>query len=315
MIEMSPTLAGSNPGRFLFLYGTTPPRADASMERIQIASSRLTERIKGLTLDGLVVYDVQEESDRMGEPRPFPFLPTLDSRVYARLLQEANRLPVICYKSIAQMPESDWESWLDATGEEYGMQYLSLVGRASSRQQTEALALSKAFRVAAAHRRGFTLGGVVIPERHRLERSESARLLQKAENGCAYFISQAVYSPEATLRLLEEYGHDCREQNIAPCRIYLTFTPCGSRKTLEFMQWLGISFPESTLRTLHTSEDVLGDSLRICAANLSHILEARVDRTVPLGINVESVSIRKDEIAASIDLFHSLREIVTHHGF
>lgn len=312
---MSPTLADSDPRRFLFLYGTTPPRADASSERIQLAASRLTARVKGLPLDGLVVYDVQEESDRMGEPRPFPFLPTLDSRDYTRLLHRDVALPVICYKSIAQMPESEWEAWLDTTGDEYGVRHLSLVGRASSRQPTEAIALSKALRDAAAHRCGFTMGGVVIPERHRPERSESARLLQKAENGCAYFISQAVYSPEATLRLLEAYGRDCREQNIKPCRIYLTFTPCGSRKTLEFMQWLGISFPESTLRTLHASEDVLGDSLRICAANLSHILAARVDRTVPLGINVESVSIRKEEIAASIDLFHALWEIVANHGF
>lgn len=311
---MFQTLASSDPGRFLFLYGTTPPRADASEERIQIASSRLTERLKGLPIDGLVVYDVQEESDRIEEARPFPFLPTLDSRVYARLLHRASDLPSICYKSIAQMPEGHWEPWLDSAGDEFGVQHLSLVGRASSREPAEAITLYKALRIAAAHRRGFTLGGVVIPERHRPERSESTRLLHKAQNGCAYFISQAVYSPEATLRLLEDYGRDCREQNVAPCRIYLTFTPCGSRKTLEFMQWLGISFPESTLRTLNDSEDALGGSLRICAANLSRILEARVDRTVPLGVNVESVSIRKDEIAASIDLFHALHAIVAVHG-
>jgi 5,10-methylenetetrahydrofolate reductase len=307
--KMISPLASSDPSRFLFLYGTTPPRADASEERVQRASSRLTERLEGLSLDGLVVYDVQDESDRMGEPRPFPFLPTLDSRTYARLLHETTGLPVICYKSVARMPESAWEAWLDATGEGYDLRHLSLVGRASSRQESGGIHLPEALRIAAAHKCGFTLGGVVIPERHRPEKSESARLLHKTENGCSYFISQAVYSPEATIRLLHDYDRDCREQNVTPRRIYLTFTPCGSVKTLEFMQWLGISFPENTLQTLLSSETPLADSLRICTENLSLILEATAELNLPLGVNVESVSIRKEEIMASVDLLHGLREI------
>jgi hypothetical protein len=31
---------------------------------------------------------------------------------------------------------------------------------------------------------------------------------------------------------------------------------------------------------------------------------------LPLGVNVESVSINRDEIDASIDLFHALREVM-----
>jgi hypothetical protein len=31
---------------------------------------------------------------------------------------------------------------------------------------------------------------------------------------------------------------------------------------------------------------------------------------VPLGVNVESVSINRDEIDASVDLFHALREVL-----
>ena len=57
----------------------------------------------------------------------------------------------------------------------------------------------------------------------------------------------------------------------------------------------------------------LRDSLQVCTANLSQILDAGAEHNVPLGVNVESVSIRKDEIAASIDLFHALREIVGSH--
>ena len=69
---MSPPTALLDPNRFAFLYGTTPPRADASEERVQRAASRLSVRTQGMDLDGLVVYDVQDESGRTSEPRPFP---------------------------------------------------------------------------------------------------------------------------------------------------------------------------------------------------------------------------------------------------
>lgn len=311
-MELSSAIADSN--RFLFLYGTTPPRADAAEDRIERASSRLRERVAELGLDGLVVYDVQDESDRTGEPRPFPFLPTLDSRVYSQLLQTTTGLPVICYKAVAHMDASDWEAWLDETGNEYGINCLSLVGRASSQHASSGITLPQALRVAAAHPCDFTLGGVVIPERHRPGRSETTRLLQKAQDGCTLFISQAIYSAEGIIRLLEDYQRVCQEHQTTPQRICLTFTPCGNERTLAFMKWLGISFPESAERTLLASSNPLRDSIQICTENLAKVLEVSDRHNVPLGINVESVSIRKEEITASIDLVHALRQIVRDYG-
>ena len=43
---------------------------------------------------------------------------------------------------------------------------------------------------------------------------------------------------------------------------------------------------------------------------LRRILEQPCAREIPLGINVESVSINRDEIDASVDLFHALHEVV-----
>ena len=82
------------------------------------------------------------------------------------------------------------------------------------------------------------------------------------------------------------------------------------------MRWLGISFPESTLHKLQSSDTPLNDSVQLCAENLSRILAARAGnpevKAVPLGVNVESVSIRKEEIVASIDLLNTLWDIVVH---
>jgi len=298
-------------GRFLFLYGTTPPRADAAPERVERAASRLAARTAGLDLDGIIVYDVQDESERTSRPRPFPFLPTREARAYARLLQQTTGRNVLCYKSVAQMAEEAWRAWLDETCDAYGLRCLSLVGRAASVQAMGGgLPLTRAIRDAARHPGDFTLGGVVIPERHRPGRSESERLIAKAGDGCRYFVSQAVYAPDATIGLLRDYARDCRAQETTPQRIVLTFTPCGGAGTLDFMKWLGISIPAETERAILASDAPLTQSLRVCASALSRILEAVGAEGVPLGVNVESVSIRKEEIEASVDLYHALRDVV-----
>ena len=302
-----------DPQQFIALYGTTPPRADATPARVARAADKLIARINPLPLDGVVVYDVQDESGRTTEPRPFPFLPTLDSRTYAKLLHERSSQPVIAYKSITGMAEEQWQPWLNATAGEYGINYLSLVGISSSRNNQARMSLTQATQVAAAHPGGFTLGGVVIAERHSAEQRETDRLLHKAQNGCRFFISQAIYDADTTIRLLHDYAQTCARAGIPPKRIILTFIPCGRPKTLDFIKWLGIAIAPQTVQTILDAPQPLSKSIEICAANLQAILAQEYVQTLPLGVNVESVSINKDEIDASIDLFHVLQNVMQSH--
>lgn len=290
----------------IFLYGTTPPRAGTPEEKVRFAAERLASRVRSLPLDGLVVYDVQDESDRTEEPRPFPFVPTLEPRPYSHLLSEQTGLTPIAYKCIAGLSETSWNEWLTAASDDYGLSFLSPVGLPSSRGHSHPLTLSAATRQAAAHPRGFTLGGVVIAERHSPERSESHRLLRKAENGCRYFISQAVYAPEATIRLLQDYRRDCEANGVPPRRIIFTFTPCGRPQTLAFMKWLGIAIPPDTEAAILGDTAPLTRSIAICRDNLRRILDAGFAATLPLGLNIESVSINRAEIDATVDLFQTL---------
>jgi hypothetical protein len=69
-----------DPARDVLLYGTTPPRADTPREQVDAAADKLAARLKGLPLDGVVVYDIQDETGRTQAPRPFPFAGTLDPR-------------------------------------------------------------------------------------------------------------------------------------------------------------------------------------------------------------------------------------------
>jgi hypothetical protein len=295
----------------MFLYGTTPPRASAAPEDIELAASKLIARVDGLPLDGVVVYDVQDESERTSQERPFPFLPTIDPRFYSRLLQRELEVPAVNYKYVGQTSEESWVSWLNETAHTYALNNLVLVGKPSSKSPVDGggLNLGGATRAASAHP-AFSVGGVAIAERHGAERSESQNLLRKAENGCNFFISQAIYQPERTVRLLRDYQRDCCELGVAPRRVFLTFTPVGREKTMEFIKWLGIAIAPETEAAILGAENPLSKSIEICCTALRRILDEPYVDDIPLGLNIESVSIKKEEADASVDMFHALATVM-----
>lgn len=250
----------------------------------------------------------------MEASRTFPFLPTIDPRRYSLCLRELTNKLTITYKCIAEMTEEAWWPWLTETSRDFGIDHLSLVGRPSSRGPSSALSLSAATRLAASHPGGFSLGGVVISERHTEERNESHRMLQKVANGCSFFVSQAVYDPNKTVQLLADHVRECEEADTAPCPITLTFVPCGRERTLEFMHWLGIAISEEMAAAILGSSAPLEKSIAICCDSLRTILSQGYFGKIPLGLNVESISKHRDEIDASVDLHHALREVFAEFG-
>jgi hypothetical protein len=294
-----------DPGQTVLLYGTTPPRLGTAPQSIAAAADKLAARLAGLPLDAVVVYDIQDETGRASTPRPFPFVGTVDPREYAKFF----KLPTIVYKALGEIDEAGWQAWLFESAHAHRLRYVSVVGRPTSGVR-HALPLSRAIRLAAGHVAGFTVGGVVIAERHNAQRSEAARLLAKGIEGCAYFISQTVYHAPPTQRLLADYLRDCRGAGTPPKRVILSFAPCGREKTLAFIRWLGVNVAPETERAILGAASPLAKSIEICRDNLRRILDEPYARDIPLGVNVESVSINRDEIDASIDLFHALKEVL-----
>jgi hypothetical protein len=288
-----------DPRQSVFLYGTTPPRLGTAPEAVAAAADKLAARLAGLPLDGLVLYDIQDETGRTELARPFPFVGTIDPREYARLFRQ----PAIVYKALGMMDVPQWRAWLEQSK---GLRFLSIVGRPASATRYP-LPLSQAIRMAA-DSGDYVVGGVAIAERHDERRSEAARLLAKGIGGCGYFISQTVYHAPPTQRLLADYLRDCRGAGIEPKRVILTFAPCGREKTIAFLRWLGVNVSSETERAILGAARPLAKSIEICRDNLRRILDGGYAGEIPLGINVESVSINRDEIDASVELFHSLRE-------
>lgn len=299
----------ADPRQPVLLYGTTPPRTGSAEDAVRGIGAKLVERLRRLPLDAIVVYDIQDESGRTAAQRPFAFTGTVDPRVYSRLIAELSTQPTITYKCVGTMDEAAWDGWLAETARDFGIRFLSIVGRPVS-STGYPLALSRAIRLAAEHRSRFTVGAVVIAERHTQQRSESARMLAKGLQGCGYFISQTVYRPHATERLLRDYLRDCKGASSEPRRIVLTFSPVGRETTMQFLRWLGVNLPRDTAAAILGAGNPLAQSIGICRDNLRRILDQPYAGQIPLGINVESVSIHRDEIDASIDLFHALREVM-----
>ncbi|MFV9503131.1 MAG: hypothetical protein AB4911_01055 [Oscillochloridaceae bacterium umkhey_bin13] len=303
-----------DPQRFVTLYGTTPPRLSTVPEQVIVTAHKLAERVAGLDLDGLVVYDVQDEQERTDQPRPFPFLPTIDPRRYAALLHAMTGLEAITYKCVVNLSEPAWLGWLDETVSTYGLHCLSLVGAATPHPAPYALPIDRAITLAAAQVGGPTLGAVTIAERHLPGFDESRRLIHKASQGCRYFISQVVYDVGPTIGLLSDYVRACAESGVAPQRVVLTFSPCGRAKTLDFIRWLGVAIAPATAQVILSDPAPFRRSIAICCANLRAILDCGFAARLPLGLNIESVSIHRDEIEASIELVHALREVAAEYG-
>jgi hypothetical protein len=79
---------------------------------------------------------------------------------------------------------------------------------------------------------------------------------------------------------------------------------------MAFIKWLGVRVAPECERAIFGAANPLAKSIEICRDNLREILDAGYVGDIPLGINVESVSINRDEIDASIDLFNVLSEVL-----
>lgn len=288
------------------LYGIAPPKQATPEEQLERIVAQQLARLESVPIDGLVVYDIQDEAERSSMPRPFPFLPTLEPELYADRHLERLRVQKIVYRCVNRDTPESFVRWLERQQASTTARISVLVG-APSRRSTVGLPLTKAYAVARRHAPELLLGGISIAERHAQSANEHERILAKTDGGCRFFITQAVYDVTSTKSLLSDYALVVREKGGVPKPIILTLAPCGSVKTLSFMKWLGISFPRWLENDLRFAEDPLTKSLELCERIFAELWDYAREKAIPLGVNVESVSIRKTEIDASVELLQRLR--------
>jgi hypothetical protein len=247
--------------------------------------------------------------------RPFPFRRVMDSSRYAALLARSSGKECVVYKCVA---DPNFDDWLQSASTEHGHSAINLVGRASSQGEYQGPTISQAMEKVTATKT-VQFGCVCIAERHTLEAAEARgksyptehqNMVRKQKAGCQWFISQAVYDSEPTIRLLKDYAALCREQGIIPRKVLLTFAPVSRKKTMNFIKWLGVKVPPEVEAKILDAEKPVDASVALLCDTLRTILSECAGIGVPLGISCESVSIFKAEIDGVHTLFGKLQEIL-----
>src|SRR3954447_17508816 len=287
------------------LYGIAPPKLATEAERLREIAAQQVSRLRMLAPDGLVVYDIQDEPGRGGQARPFPFLPTVAPEVYAYDALAELAVPKIVYRCVGAHSQEVFSSWIERVRSADGRRLSVFVGAPRGQPRSLNLSLTEAY----AHARdcpNLVLGAIAIAERHGAKEDEHQRMLAKQDSGCRFFITQSVYDAASTKSLLSDYALSLQASNRSPAPIVLTFSPCGSVRTLEFMKWLGIAFPRWLENELRHSADTLERSVDLCESVFTDVQDYAREKHLPIGINVESVCIRKSEIDASVELYRRL---------
>jgi hypothetical protein len=291
----------------VLLYGLTPPRVTTAPQRAGEIARATLMRLASVGADGLILYDVDAESGRSPDPRPFPFMPMMDPATFHDHHLSGWTGPVIVYRAVGKYSPTELTQWLAAADPD---RVLTVLVGAASRRQSVKTRLAEAYRLHAGLERRPRLGGVLIAERHAATDAEHHRMQDKQAAGCEFFVSQVCYDLDHTRTLLSDYVYACRDQGIAPRASVVTLAPCGSAKTLEFMAWLGIDVPRWLRTAILRSDDPLAESYDQCLANARVLIAFCRRLGLPFGINVESLTNRKVEIEASISLAHEIRGLL-----
>lgn len=296
-----------NKEKGILLYGITPPKIKHSEEEIQEIAKKHVERISKLNVDGLVLYDIQDESERTDEKRPFPFIKTINPCEYSRNYLQELKTPRVVYRAVGNYNDETFSQWLESTKTN---QVHSVFVGAASHEQKNPLTLPNAYALKREVNDNLCLGGIAIPERHTKKGDEHIRVFNKKNNSCEYFITQCVYDVHAAKTFLTDYYKYAKENNYEMVPIIFTLTPCGSAKTLDFMKWLGINVPNYLEEDLKESGDILHDSVKLSRDIFEELYKFGLKKGIPIGCNVESVAIRKTEIEASVELLEEVRQII-----
>lgn len=295
----------------MLLYGMTPPRDGTPAETVRSVAELTIDRLEGMGVDGLVLYDIDDESDRNPEARPFPFLRTMDPAVFHRDYLQGWPAPVVVYRCVGKYEEAALASWMKEANTD-GV--LTVMVGASSGTKDVKTSLRRALALREESNPRLMGGAVLITERHEAGGDEHLRMRSKQHSGVSFFVSQVVYNVEATKNLLADYCFSLRDHGETLSPTIFTLSLCGSTKTLDFLQWLGVDVPSWFVHELTRADDPLAVSFEHCLSVAKELIAYCTRLDIPFGFNVESVSVRKVEIEATIELAQQVRVLLERSG-
>ena len=294
------------PKRPVVAYEILPPREkDGTLNSYaEIISSLLSQT----HIDAINIPEVHEENAR--GLRPVKNLERAEAREFGRLLQDNVGIETIVNRVTVHNDLGYQKSWIKETFYDYDIENLILVGGESSDIKYPGPSVNETSeyitRDLNAGRFDFFCGGITIPSR----KVESVRLLKKGSNGIEFFTSQVLYDGKKIKKMLKYYDDVCKENNVLPRRILLSFAPVSSKKNIDFLKWLGVEIPSQTEKRLTNKKTSMSDeSLEIASDILKGILNnnEKLGITVPIGLNVEHIM--SYNFQSSINMLQELSKI------
>jgi 5,10-methylenetetrahydrofolate reductase len=271
-------------------FEPVPPTARTREER---AEQRIAEVAKLVeSVPRLDAIDVPELVDENHEGRPF--YRTADPRAYARSLAERTDRALVVNKVVAYLDSgAAVERWARETVAS-GLRHLVLVGGTSRYIPYPGPPVAEANRLCHPILAGVggLLGNITIPYRE----GEAHRMLSKTRAGAGFFTTQLVFDGGPAIAMLREYDALCRRAGIPPASVLLSFAPLADEQDTEFIRWLGAELPEEFELAIveGTEAQGLARSRARAFEVWNAVVEAkrREDLSVPLGVNVEQISVR-----------------------
>ena len=289
------------------LYGITPPKKSTEEEKMLALAARRTERINSLGVDALVVYDIQDESTRNGEARPFEYFPTHDPLTYTDRYQQEITCEKIIYQVVGKYEKGEFSRRLAGA---HRSRYLSVFVGAASKDQPARIRLPEAYELWGKAPEKSLLGGVVIPERHNSKNNEHVRILEKQASGCSFFISQCICNIEMVKDFISDYCFAVDDQGLERKYFVFTLSICGTVETLRLMNWLGINIPRWMQNDLVRSRDIIQESISQNLKVVAELKEYCTEKHLSYGFNVESISPKKSEVEATVALLSEIKKIL-----
>jgi hypothetical protein len=288
------------------IYGITPPKAKTEKEKLLTIAENRTKRINTLNCDGLIVYDIQDESNRAKERRPFEYFPTLDPLSYTIDMHGNIACEKIIYHVVGKYTRDEFIERLILANEN---NFHSVFVGAASKHQPTRIELSDAYKIWKSYAGNGLLGGVVIPERHHSKNDEHLRIIEKQKSGCSFFVSQCVCNLEMTKNFISDYCYAIEDENYRKSYFIFTLSICGTLETLKLMNWLGIDIPKWMKNDLSRGKDIVKESISQNIKIAEEIKKYCQEKDLCCGFNVESVSPKKIEIDAAIELFEQIKKL------
>lgn len=294
------------PKRPVVTYEILPPREkDGTLNSY---AERISSLLSQTHIDAINIPEVHEENAR--GLRPVKNLERAEAREFGRLLQDNVGIEAIVNRVTVHNDLDYQKSWIKETFYDYDIENLILVGGESSDIKYPGPSVNETSeyitRDLNAGRFDFFCGGITIPSR----KIESVRLLKKGSNGIEFFTSQVLYDGKKIKKMLKYYDDVCKENNVLPRRILLSFAPVSSKKNIDFLKWLGVEIPSQTEKRLTNKKTSMSDeSLEIASEILKGILNnnEKLGITVPIGLNVEHIM--SYNFQSSINMLQELSKI------